>query len=435
MWKVDVRRPVLRAWVILSFLWTAGFVVAAQASEEQGSLEEQIMALPMWDVHNHLTKEVIVAQNFWDVAHYFWFLRELKGVGYPDKNVELSEEERRVAFLQALELTKNTSWNQLFRQSMIDLYGIEVKTPEDIESIQQKIEVTRTDPEWSNTVCDKIGVKMLSLPIRAKGRQNGLQHVDEGRLHYYAHLMMFGRGEFGPVRDARNVTIAVEEHLATKLAEIDEYFAKGVRVFRYNPSVRANGDGRITDYAKVGRGERDEWRIKQYIGHKILEHMNAKGAVIQLFFGVMDMMPEHQQNRFLEMRSLFTTYPNITFELLPASHENNLDIVQAARSYRNVHPGGMWWLTYRRSVLLENMQVRVEALAAPRSSIVTTDARHIEWVYIKCLLIKRTLVEFMEKQVADGWLTEEEAVDTARWWLYDATEALYLQKPLESYLK
>jgi hypothetical protein len=42
---------------------------------------------------------------------------------------------------------------------------------------------------------------------------------------------------------------------------------------------------------------------------------------------------------------------------------------------------------------------------------------------------KRVLAEFMEKQVADGWLTEEEAVQAARWWLYDSVAALYEGTP------
>jgi len=57
--------------------------------------------------------------------------------------------------------------------------------------------------------------------------------------------------------------------------------------------------------------------------------------------------------------------------------------------------------------------------------VIATDARCIEWAYIKTVFVKRLLAEFLCDQVRRGWLDEPAALAAARWWLHDTAEGLY----------
>ncbi len=340
----------------------------------------------------------------------------------------MSEQERAEAFLKALELSANTTWNHVFRQGIKDLFDVTLETPEDIFEINEILKETREDPDWSARVLDKIGVKRLSIQWRARNHDNGLHEIKD-RHHYYAMFIPARGDDIRTIREAANSREAAENVLAEKKAKLDEYLANGVRVFRFRMQLESNDQGNLMSKPDLSWDEEDAWKIKQYLTHSILEYMNTRNVHLQLFFDVSRMLPVNQVDQVLGWDPLFGKYDGITFELFAASHIHSLDMVQVARNHTNVYPAGMWWLTYRRSQFLENMQHRIEALPACRSTFVASDARRVEWVYIKLLMQKRVLAEFMEKQVADGWLTEEEAVQAARWWLYDSVAALYEGTP------
>ena len=103
---------------------------------------------------------------------------------------------------------------------------------------------------------------------------------------------------------------------------------------------------------------------------------------------------------------------------------NNLDVVQAARIYRNVQAGGLWWFNFRRSTYEQTLHYRFEALPALRSSIVATDARCIEWCYTKSMLVKRITAEFLSDRIDRGWIDTSDAIGVAKSWLHDSAERL-----------
>jgi len=88
-------------------------------------------------------------------------------------------------------------------------------------------------------------------------------------------------------------------------------------------------------------------------------------------------------------------------------------------------PGGLWWFNFRASTYRETMRYRLEALPASRCTLLASDARCIEWVYCKTLVVKRLLAEFLSDQLERGWLDQDTALYVAREWLHDAAARLY----------
>ncbi|WP_261807944.1 hypothetical protein [Paenibacillus sp. N3.4] len=76
----------------------------------------RIMQLPVLDTHTHLVGDRLCASDFWEIAHYFWLFRELQAGGYPADAMELPENQRISAFLEAYHGTKNTLMNGVLTQ-------------------------------------------------------------------------------------------------------------------------------------------------------------------------------------------------------------------------------------------------------------------------------------------------------------------------------
>ena len=107
---------------------------------------------------------------------------------------------------------------------------------------------------------------------------------------------------------------------------------------------------------------------------------------------------------------------------------DNLDAARAVTLFPNVSVGGMWWYNFRASTYRETMQYRLEGLPPARSVLIASDARCIEWAYGKVVLVKHLLAEFLQEEVARGWINREDALWVAREWLYGAAATRYARK-------
>lgn len=164
--------------------------------------------------------------------------------------------------------------------------------------------------------------------------------------------------------------------------------------------------------------------------HQVCSQAEKHRMVVQLFLGVerqwsqTSAAPANDPERILKLYGLFERY-TCPFELVVASESNNLDVVQAAWNFANVHVGGMWWYNFRASTYKQSMQYRLEALPPSKCSLIVSDARCIEWTYGKIYLVKRTLGQFLQEQINTGWLDRETAIYAAKEWLHDSASRRY----------
>ena len=106
--------------------------------------------------------------------------------------------------------------------------------------------------------------------------------------------------------------------------------------------------------------------------------------------------PANDTERILKLTALFESY-RCEFELVLASELNNLDAVQAAWNFPNVHVGGMWWV-----------QLPGEHLPG----------QHAEWSSAN------EAGEFLWERPI-WWIDEETALDTANEWFYASAVKRY----------
>lgn len=360
----------------------------------------------VFDTHTHLdSSSNVAAETPWDILHYFWFKRELIAAGYPEHADELDEYERRIRFLDAFEKSRNTYWNTIARRMLSDLFDLTLERPASFDEFEEKLAKTSVDPEWPVTVCDRLAVRNIVVGHRA---MNVSASFGERLIVVPNYSLSERMRKNGVARTDADSDVA-------------DLVAMGHRTIRVDLDPYLNA-------ADLSQTEEVHWE-------RMLARLNDERVRIQVFSGMKrDRKPHTMLNdpqRIIRLYPLFDRYTAIDFEIINAAAGDNLDVLQAARVFPNVHPGGLWWFNFRASTYQGVFQQRFEALPTNRSTIVASDARCIEWLYGKVLLIKSLLARFLDQQMASGWTDLEGAGRAADDWLFNSAIEGYMTKPTD----
>lgn len=409
------------------------------------SISQNIMDLPVFDTHTHLESgwrqctKGLYARNLLDICRYFWFERELEAAGYrpvgPGDDAGEVRPEQAKALHEALRRTRNTYWTRTVMEAMETLYGVRPDGIDRILEVSDRMAKNLSDPEWGYQVCDRIGIRKTVIGPPGPEAQSSMALIRERTV--LVPSLSIDTLLKGVDLNEVDLDQKLDELKAQIAAQLEEWHASGVRTIRAAWPFFKDQDRAVRKEFSPDEF-RDPGNLTQYLGHFLFGLVEQYGFSLQIFFGMQApaagalsdrrLIRTYAQNdpwHVAVMHNIFEMYLGINFELFCATELNSLDMVQAARIYPNVYPGGLWWFNFRRSVYEKNMQYRVEALPASRATFVASDARCIEWSYIKILLIKKLMARFFHQQIREGWLDEDAALYTARHWLHDTAEQLY----------
>ncbi|GAA4836356.1 hypothetical protein GCM10023310_12350 [Paenibacillus vulneris] len=386
----------------------------------QKAFIEEIMGFDVLDTHTHLVGQQLSARDFWEIAHYFWLNREMQAAGYPDQAMELPEDERIESFLSAYKASRNTLMNWVFTHIFKDLYGIEIRDAQSIREADAAVRASNDRPGWAQEVADKLNIRafVTNMPDHAKcshmNRDAILIPRVDGRLFEWTKQIHQA--------DQREQALEeVTQSIRDLIASYKEWGCPGIMTTLPGYDAKANEE------VPLQTATRDQLMMR--VLHTICGILEQNGMFLQLFLGVErswcdTAIPVNDPLRIAKLSGLFARY-RISFELVVASELNNLDVVQAAWNYPNVHVGGMWWFNFRASTYRDIMQYRMEALPGIKSSLIVSDARNIEWCYGKILLIKKLMGEYLYQQIEAGWLDYDTAIQLAKDWLYNSAAQRY----------
>ncbi|MGF7048232.1 glucuronate isomerase [Paenibacillus sp. DS2015] len=386
------------------------------------SIHDEIMGLEVIDTHTHLIGDKLCAVDFWEIADYFWFNRELQTAGYPADADTLPEKDRIVAFLHAYRSSRNTMMNIAFTAIMKDLYNIDITDESSIRQADEAVRKNSTTLGWAQNVADRLNIRRFVV--------NRPEHAVFEGMKYNA--LLFPRidswlpGLITDIHMSSNRQETLDQAKQTiydHLQSYEDMGCRGIMTTLPHYEAAAHTDHELSDDSKS-----DE--IMMMLLHEVCRGLEKRGMFLQLFLGVerrwgnTSAAPVNDALRIVRLYGLFESY-SIPFELVVASEINNLDVVQAAWNFANVHVGGMWWYNFRASTYMQSMQYRLEAIAPIKSSLIVSDARCIEWTYGKLVVVKRLLAKFLDEQIRSGWIDREQALNLAADWLYGSAAKRY----------
>ena len=120
-----------------------------------------IVELPVFDTHSHLNApgRPLAAQSFSDIGHYFWLSQQMQGVRWTAS--EALNQRAAEAYCDAFIKTENTSMNWCMRRILLDLYGVTIRSPDDILTADAVIRERAESREHVETVCRKGNIKKV----------------------------------------------------------------------------------------------------------------------------------------------------------------------------------------------------------------------------------------------------------------------------------
>jgi hypothetical protein len=391
-------------------------------------LMQEIEKIDVVDTHTHLIGDRLCAVDFWQIAHYFWLFRELQAAGYPSNAEQLPVQERIEAFLSAHRASKHTMMNMALTRIFRDLYGIELKDVASVMEADEAVKQTSQQSGWAQQVADRLNVREYVVNISEHTAFEGMRRNAilipriDGRLNEWVTGIVQSAN---PLKEFEQV----RETIDGLLRGFHDQGCPGIMTTLPRYEAAAN-----REYDLSSGATRDQ--VLMNVLHAVSESAERHHLFVQLFMGVErswcgEPVPANDPERIIKLSALFERY-SCPFELVVASEINNLDVVQAAWNFPNVHVGGHWWFNFRASTYSQSMQYRLEAIPPLKASLIASDSRCIEWTYGKIWLIKRVLGEFMAERVASGWLDEEGAIDVARSWLYESAARRYKVESLNT---
>lgn len=387
-------------------------------------LRDAILDCDVWDTHTHLNGTQLPAQDFWEIGHYFWLLRELRAAGYPADHAEMPRPVRAEAYAQALAATRNTAMNRAMCAAVRDLYDIDLTDGQSVLEADEAVQARAGHDGWAQEVFDRAGVRGAVVNV-----EKDADFGDLSERSYFLPRIERGISSWTEAIESADDPATAGEQVAE---EIDNFAAtlaqQGIRGLMASLGAWCEPtDGGPPDLSSDLTGD----RAKTFVLHAIADAASRRRLFVQLFLGMEkgwgeQITAHNRTDRILSLHGLFERY-DCRFDLVLATYLLNFDAVQTARMYPNVHLGGLWWFNFRPGAYREMMQFRLEALPPRKSAIVASDARCVEWCYAKVMLVKRLLAEFLSDQVRRGWLNEEDALWVTREWLHDAACRLYTE--------
>ena len=369
-------------------------------------LTRSIVELPVFDTHSHLNApgRPLTARGWSDIAHYFWLSQQLKGVGWEER--ETLDQGAAEAYFDAFIKTENTSMNWCMRRILQDLYGITIRSPQDILAADTVIKERAAAPAHAEEVCRKGNIKKV------------VQNLEPQACFPEAPLL--------GVLIADNLNVPVTSFLEDPS---DDAVDGAVSVLKNTVDSMAQKKhaGARLDFDLFEAIENEEWR--KVLLDAVFSRLHCHEMFVQVFVGMNrnphGSFPQNDTERITGLYPFFREYTKCRFELLCAAEGNTMDVVQAAVLHPNVNPGGLWWYSFRPSIFMQAMQYRLEALAPLKCPILASDATCIEWCYGKSMLVKTLVAEFLADKVKAGWISADCAQRIASAWLHDAPAAYY----------
>ena len=120
---------------------------------DRDELREALSPLPVWDTHTHLIGAALPARSFWEIGHYFWFLRELVAAGYPADHRTPAEDERIDAFVRAYHGHAQHGHALDGGRILHDLYGLRITDAASVRAADEAIRAAGGRGRLAQRVC------------------------------------------------------------------------------------------------------------------------------------------------------------------------------------------------------------------------------------------------------------------------------------------
>jgi glucuronate isomerase len=418
-------------------------------------LLEAIRRIPVIDVHSHLQRNQLAAENIESVVLYHMLRYPLRAAGapegqlWPGRDFHEATEHAAEAIAHHPKI-RSTSFAWALRQILADLYDFhEPLSAETLDQVRQKFTDRASAPDWGRQVLDKAGVvRVLSsrtdVPPLAEGDEDpGLRFTIERGATPHAYEHRPWKRFLAGVEKRSGKTVAAMDDFRQSCqdfyAQMDWSDKRGLvswisseADFTPTPDEPLNAaiDGirsdRQVDPALLRR-------LRGAMVRAMLQAVAGKTNVFQLVYGIQFLTPgaphpvAKAAPRFAATLSfLAEEFPDMRFDLLNGLESDEPTLTSLVLAHDNVSMSSYWWHTFYPSVMQACWHRRLDMLPATRLCGFFSDGWCVEWLYGRIEMTRRVLANVLAEKIEQGFWTESQAIDVARALLLETPKALFL---------
>lgn len=411
-------------------------------------IEQHIQNIRIIDGHEHLIPQkdrCKMNADFFDLLHYLRSDLITAGMdpGFFDDDNPMSDGEKAKEFLKYWKKTKNTTYAQMLRWAVEDLYGMNDWSVEGICALSKQVREASQDPKLYHKILkEKAGIDLaLTLIFTTK--------VD---FNYFRPVMFMDHTfRISSLQDIQSVekqsgkdVFEFEDYLQAVDALVERYVNEGMvatkigaaywrtlHVERPTMQEAASVFNKIkTSYLSESLSQNEAKLLQDYIIHRVIQRSIDFDVPIQIHTGHQEPSVSMNGNivtnsKVTNLIPLLLEYKKAKFVLLHAGYPYYDEFLSIVKNFTNVYADLAWCYILSPTATKQILTQMIEMV--PQSKIIGFggDYSQVEGTYAHAKLARRILTEVLTAKVANGEFTEKEACEFANCVLRDNLIDLY----------
>jgi len=403
----------------------------------------EIEIVPAADIHSLVAVEAPCAANLAELVVTPRMEAVLRSAGAPNEAFESNDPARKVAILAPhFERIRNTTPYWLLSQILADLFERGPLHECDPDDIARAVASAAAQDGRADFVLESANIDHVLCaspwshkPGPREGRFAPLMRVDSLIIesHQQKTLDRLTETTGQNIYEAADLKKAVDELFASAASA----GVKGVSA-TLNPQIdfeeaSREGADRILSLVLLGQriNREDRKSLRSYALDLILRACSEHAMPFQLMAGAKTgvagdrMICGWEPQMAANYAEVVSRHPKTRIDIIPATEESAREFAVLGAAYRNVFVSGQWFHAGVPSTIRRILRERIAILPQTKSCAFFSDAPCVEWVYAGCRLIRRELALALAKMVTESYLTEGQALEVARYWLYENPKRMY----------
>ena len=398
----------------------------------------------MIDTHVHLDAEKPLSPDLSEVLYYHNYLAEIISAGATAalaSNRHLGDRERVRNLAPEIGRSRCSTHAWMLREVLRGAYGFEGEiTEKSWESLFEKAEQARSRPGRMREICRTAGISKILVhlpakpPVQTGGDSSifvGLSDLQIPSVPTKTDLASFENQTGASVRSAQQMRESALSHFmrAAKLGQ------RGLRIdIRPELVLRRPGDAAVEaafERSIMARqmSEEDAGALMTFSLDTAASSWRSTGDRCQIFLDGWacggHRIPSSSDVLAKTLWEFVAGHPQASFEVYTMSAGLTRDALSFLEVSSNLSLGGTWWYCQFPEIMSSTYSLRLEMLPASKWSAFFSDAYVAEWIIGKAALTRKEIARSLAGKVLDGYLSEEDALGTARAVLYETPCRLY----------
>jgi predicted TIM-barrel fold metal-dependent hydrolase len=420
-------------------------------------LYNEIEKLPVIDCHEHVLGPKDEIKQREPIAHIIqgYVQSDLISAGASSEEIELLNnheipiEEKWNVFKKFWERIKYTAYAKVTRLIIKDIYNEEDITLDSLLRIREKL-ILPTRKNYYKLL-DEANIKLMLSDIflfdlkKMKEFING-KFIPQEKIRFVFSLHGFHHNirDFNTIQEIGSILdryiVSLEDFLEVVYEIIKRSKERGVvgikdqstytRELEYELVTRYEAEklfNKILSDPRNSLGWPELKPLDDYLFHQYMKFAQELDLPVQIHTGHMAGIRNRiEKTNAVKLTNILELYQNVQFDLFHGNWPYIGEILFLAKNYPNVYID-FCWLNIIDPIYSEELYVRT-LLTTPYTKINGFGGDYTdvpEYIVSHLKIAKTNMTRALTKLVRMNWITEEEAIDIARNWLYENPKRLF----------